>query len=180
MDIRVTVSGLDSIDEDFKAFQTELAAKVKASMDSVGTDMKNALREHIQKDVYDKYSPKEYERRSDNPGLGRPLIDMEANVTVNNRGAGLSLIYSPTGEHENTAWHTADGDALIGRIENKNPPYFAKAQRAVPRRPFWQEFVNEMTDQDQMAVYFIQAMREQGIEVEMGDGVEREAEDGAY
>lgn len=180
MDITVTVTGLESIDEDFKAFQKELSAKVAAAMDDVGADMSFALQEHIQKDVYDKYSPKVYQRRSENGSLGRPLIDPQANITINNRGEGLSLIYSPTGEHSNASWHTADDDDLIRRIEQKSPPYFAKAQGKVPPRPFWQNFVNEMTDQDKMAIYFAQAMREQGIEVELDTGVEREAADGDY
>lgn len=177
----INVSGEESIDADFKAFQKELISSVEKAMDDVGADMIEALKKHIETDVYKAYpNPKEYERRSKNSELGRALNDMKANTTVYNKGAGVSLEYKPTGEHENSAWHTADGDDLIGRIEKKNPPYFKKAQGMVPERPFWQNFVNEMIEGEELERFFVSAMLMRGVEIEESGGVVRESGDGDY
>lgn len=180
MELTVRVSGLESIDEDFKAFQAELSAAVRGAMDDVGERMKDALRRHIEQDVYEAYTPEVYQRRSENLLLGTPLNNMDANAYVWNHGAGLTLDYLPTGEHETRKWSGADGDALVGRIEKKSPPYNWGDEK-VPARPFFQNFVDEMTAQGELGRFFVEAMRAQGIVVEDdGAGVARESGDGEY
>lgn len=180
MELNVTVSGLESIDNDWKAFQADFTEKLRKAMDDVGADMLDALKKHIISDVYGAYRPKTYQRRSKDESLGTPLSDMAKNATVYNKGAGVTLDYSPTGAHANENWHTADGNDLIGRIEKKSPPYFQKAQNKVPERPFWQNFVNEMVDQGELERYFAAAMAMQGEIVETGGAVTREPQDGEY
>lgn len=180
MELTVKVSGLESIDEDFKAFQAELSAAVRGAMDDVGERMKDALKRHIEQDVYDEYSPKVYQRRSENLLRGTPLNNMDANTFVFNKGAGLTLDYLPTGEHEVKKWSDEDGDDLVGRIEKKSPPY-NWGDDQVPARPFFQNFVDKMTTQGELGRYFIDAMRDQGVIVEDdGAGVVRESGDGEY
>ena len=174
------MTGLESIEEDLKAFQTQLASAVQASMDEVGEDMKEALLRHINEDVYAVYEPKVYKRRSENFLRGTPLNDMDENTYIWNKGAGVTLQYLPTGEHETQRWSGADGDALVGRIERKDPAYNWGNSR-VPKRPFFQNFVAEMTDEGELERLFIRAMRSQGMDVESdGTGVVREQEDGEY
>lgn len=180
MDLSIRISGLESIDEDFKAFQSEVSAAVRGAMDGVGERMKDALKRHIEQDVYEAYTPKVYQRRSENLLLGTPLNNMDANTYIFNKGAGVTLDYLPTGDHAVAKWSGADGDALVGRIEKKSPPY-NWGDDQVPERPFFQNFTDEMTDGGALARYFAEAMLEQGVIVEEdGSGVVRDGEDGAY
>ena len=182
MELSVTVTGLETLDEDLKAFQAELAGKVTASMDGVGERMKDALAAHIETDVYGAYSPRQYKRRSEDGSRGKPLSDMTANAKVYNKGAGLSLHYKPTGDHEIRKWSGVDGDDLIGRIEKKDPMYhFYPTEGEIPDRPFWQNFVSEMIEGGALDDYFAAEMLLQGIVVEREDGgVLREPGDGEY
>lgn len=181
--LRVEVIGENSIDEELTAFlkQTINPAVTKA-LDSVGVDMAGALKRHIQTDVYDAYTPKVYERRSEHPGAGTPLDDMNANALTYNHGSSLTFAYKPTGEHSNPTWHSVDGDDLIGRIEKHDPEYrWLPKNGTLPNRPFWQNFVNEMIDQKEMEYYFVAAMIMQGITDITADGdLTRESGDGQY
>lgn len=89
------------------------------------------------------------------------------------------------------------GDALIRRIETgegydwtapkyamKKAAKYAKEhgteETPFPPRPFWQRFVDEMTDGNAMETEIFWKMRENGFDIEMDEGVIREAEDGDY
>ena len=171
----VNIIGNDSLEKDFKEWQIQLAKEVQAAMDDVGADMRAALARHVDTDVYGAYTPKEYERRGDG-GLGAQAM----RATIYNHGAGVSLEYKPSGNHENASWHTADTDELIGRIENKNPPYFKAAQRIVPKRLFWKNFVDEMVDDGELEDSFVRAMQMRGEEITADGNMAREANDGSY
>ena len=176
----IHINGNGTLEQDLVLFQAELAKRVGNAMNDVGADMQDALARHIETDVYNKYSPIQYQRRSENHGLGTPLNDMQANSHIYNKGAGVTIEYKPTGAHENASWNTANGDDLIGRIEKKNPPYFKKAQGKVPLRPFWQNFVDEMVDDGMLENFFAAAMRRQGEQVIEEGTIVRDANDGAY
>lgn len=180
MELTIRIDGLNEIDKEFQDIQNQIAAAVRSSMDVVGIQMKNALKSHIETDVYDYdvYTPDVYKRRSENPALGTPLNDMDANTYIFNKGAGVTLQYLPTGEHTTKKWHDADGDDLVGRIEKFEPPY---NWGDAPPRPFFQNFVAEMVDQNELERYFMEAMAGNGFLVESDEtGVIRESEDGDY
>ena len=197
MKLTVSVDGLDTIDQDFSRIQQELAAAVQASMASVGAFMKDALQRHIETDVYNAYTPKVYPRRSETPAFGAPLSDMEANTAVNNRGAGVTLTYLPSGTHSGTtadlpqssSYYNPDnprpikpnpvhGDNLIRRIETGQGYDW---DTDVPARPFWQNFVNEMEGVGGLFDAFAAAMAAQGFIVTADGGmVEPDAADRTY
>lgn len=176
----ININGNGTLDSDMLTFQSEIVKMVSSAMNDVGADMQDALARHIDKDIYNMYSPVRYERRSENGGLGTPLNDIKANSRIYNHGAGVSLEYKPTGDHANASWHTADADELIRRIETKSPPYFPKAQKRVPSRPFWQNLVNELVDEGMAEHYFAAAMRRRGEEVIEDGAIIRDANDGVY
>ena len=180
MELTIGISGLESLDKDLKDMQTRIETAVRNSMDTIGVQMKDALKTHIETDVYDAYTPTVYKRRSEHPSLGTPLNDMDANTYIFNKGAGVTLVYLPTGDHAVSKWSGADGDNLVGRIEKKSPAY-NWGDDDVPERPFFQNFVSEMTDEGELERFFMEAMAGNGFIVESdGSGVIRESEDGYY
>lgn len=209
MELSINVSGIDGLDKDFQAFQQKLGHQVKDAVAAMEAPLKDDLAVHIEHDVYDAYTPKEYPRRRDNPDFGIPLIDMDANVTYYNKvdgptffdvGGGLSFSYKPDGSHSGT---TADlpnesdnydadnpesikpkpvhGDDLIRRIETGEGYDWKFKGKGPGKREFWQKFVNEEMD-GRMAQHFANAMRAQGVEdlqIDWSDVV-REEGDGSY
>ena len=155
--VKIEASGFETIEKEVKGILS--AAKTRAVSNAVYADMKDALEEHIRDDVYSKaiYEPKNYLRRNEHPGMGVSLRDAVTNDKYTKQigpfdyatmdwVAGLS--YEPTGEHENSEWYGVDGDLLIGRIEKKEPPYQyePKKGKGIPKRPFWQLFVEELIE----------------------------------
>jgi hypothetical protein len=190
IELKFEVTGQASLDAEFRGFQALLADGMKKSLLEVNAKMQEALKEHIEQDVYYAYVPRVYERRSLNPGFGTPLSDLQANVgfsvtevQMHEKGVGgqTRFQYKPTGQHANSVWSGTDGDALIGRLENKSPAY-RWGNRKVPERPFWQNFVDEMVDGGKAEDFFVDGMNFYApqLEVEAGGGVERESGDGDY
>lgn len=209
IELKFEVTGQNSLDAEFRSFQALLASGMKKSLQEVNAEMQKALQKHIETDVYKAYIPSEYERRSDNATLGKPLSDLEANVAFANTPVPLvtdkeikgqtSFHYLPSGEHSVKRWSSTtpqayldkvrlhppiinvDGDELIRRIETMNPRYNWKRPDLRPR-PFWQNFVDEMIDGGKAEEIFVDGMNfyASQLEVEAGGGVERESGDGDY
>jgi len=186
------VTGQDSLDAEFRGFKALLAMSMKKALEQVNTEMQEALKRHIERDVYaaSVYKPKVYKRRSEHSGMGAPLSDMKTNVgfsdtqaSVEPQGVGAmtQFHFIPTGEHTVSKWHTADGNELIGRIEHKSPPY-TWGNNSVPERPFWQNFVDEMVDEGEAAEMFERAMTLMAptLELEADGSIIREPNDGTY
>lgn len=193
-DIELTfeVTEEESLDADMRAIMNELIGASVYALEKVEEVTTETLRKHINSDVYPKYPPRVYKRRSEDPSLGTPLNDMQKNVTQFKPFGGRTsdtsfavtggISYDPTGEHQVLRWHDADENELIGRIENFRPPYnwYPKDPPPIPERPFWQNTVGEMTDGGEAERAIIWAFGEKGIELDMDSGVERESSDGDY
>jgi len=188
IELNFTVTGAETLDEDVKAFlKGTVNPALEKALREVGADMAAALKKHIDTDVYGAYKkPRVYKRRKDDNSLGTPLNDVSdiwgsgGNATAYADGRHVTLDYSPSGTHKVKAWSDQDGNALIGRIEKKNPPYkYESQERTIPERPFWQNFVNEMVDEGRLDEFFTNAMALAGVEV-VPEGVTREGKDGTY
>lgn len=189
--ISVEASGFEAIEKEAKTFFTASVARELANV--VYADMKEALEQHIREDVYQEYpDPKMYKRRKDDPRRGTSLLASVDDVnytkqigpfdyTTGQVVAGLS--YEPTGEHENWRWSDASGDDLIGRIEKKDPKYNWEPKNGeIPKRPFWQRFVEEMIEGGRFARVVEAELKRRGI-AEMTDhitDVVRDNADGNY
>ena len=189
--VKIEASGFDEIEKEARKIIT--AAKGRAISNAVYADMKEALEAHIRSDVYKGYYPKMYKRRSDEPRRGISLAESVTDQRYTKQigpfdyasmelVAGLS--YEPTGEHDETwRWSDASGDALIGRIEKKDPPYnWEPKKEKIPERPFWQLFIEEMIEGGRFARTVEAELKKLGI-AEPEDhitGVTRQNEDGNY
>jgi len=166
----------------------EIQTKIGAALADVRDDMRATLARHVEKDVYKAYpNPIEYERRGMNGGLQGQALTATVHaspVGADGKNYRIYLEYKPDGSHPDSAdWRQPPihGDELISRIEKWDPKYpYPPRYRKLPRRPFWQNFVEELVDDGMADVYFAQALRAQGEDVEEDYGVEREAEDGTY
>lgn len=190
--ITIEASGFESIKKEADLIFTARVARELANV--VYADMKDALESHIKEDVYWEYTPKKhgYERRSEDPRRGTSLIaavededytkqlepyDYSVGAVV----AGLS--YEPTGEHENRWWSDTDGDELIGRIEKKDPKYnWEPKDGSLKKRPFWQNFVEEMIEGGRFARVIEEELKRRKIAepTDHIDGVTRDNSDGNY
>ena len=134
---KVTVSGLETIDEDFELESRKIEKAFPQALQYVGSEMIVSLQKHIFEDWYKQYTPKVYERRTDNISLGTPL-GAEANMDVQVNNNTLDFTYEPTGEHANETYHTRDGDTLI--------EFLQVGAEGIPPRPFWNQFVEEQAN----------------------------------
>lgn len=187
MQLNVAISGTEEIDREFQQFQTELGGKVRGALETVGEDMKFSLARHIDEDVYNAYNPKRYIRRGGNGGLEGQALETRPSIGGAGIDSSVTLDYEPSGAYpEHVDWDDVDGDALIGRIENKTPPYNWEPRGGMKRRPFWQRFVNEMTDGGFLESSFVSALGmfhmgpEERRDLASDGNVVRESGDGDY
>ena len=184
------------------------ADKMQRIAESVGNEMKDTLAHRIEEDVYKEYTPRVYPRRSEHPGYGTPLDDMEKNVDLYPKSipgkAEITFSYKPNGSHSGTFGDFYDekkllrihkkasdpvkpnpvhGDDLIRRIEtgrgyDYRPSSKAKHPFTEPR-PFWANFVAEMLEGGGFDGALKRAFRAEGIEI-TDVHTERENGDGNY
>lgn len=186
--VKIEASGFEEIEKEAKLILNAKASREISN--AVYADMKEALEQHVKDDVYRSYYPEKYLRRSENPSFGTSL--QKSAETAKQIGpfdystmewvGGLD--YEPTGEHENSEWYGVDGDLLIGRIEKKEPPYQYEPRKGkgIPKRPFWQLFVEELIEGGRLERTVEAELKRLGI-AEPGDhitGVIRDDADGNY
>ena len=208
MNIKVAVTGLESIDADYNAEILNIKMAAAYALYNVFEDAKDALVRHIEEDVYSPavFTPTVYPRRSEHPEFGPALTDMATNlrpyepIPADMTGAnwgGFKMSYMPSGEHRGT---TADLEAggsgeprpikayppYGDRVDNNNLIYRIETGRGYTwrrrpgERPFWQNFIDEMTDGGEFAKSFARHMTAQKYAVEDVGDVTRDYEDGNY
>lgn len=184
------------------------ADKMQRIAESIGNVMKETLEHRIEEDVYKEYRPHVYPRRSEHPGYGVALNDMEKTVTLFPKSipgkAEVTFVYQPSGEHSGTFGDFYDenkllrlhkkasdpikpnpvhGDDLIRRIETgRGYDYHPSSKDRHPftePRPFWGNFVSEMLEGGEFDRAVTDAFRAEGIEIE-NVHTERENGDGNY
>ena len=164
-------TGITDFDKQLSTFMNKLAGDVSTAVSTALDDAKETLRQKILSEVEsdDVYTPKVYKRRSERSGRGAPLSDMNAYSKIiqpiaQNMNGRLNvtsrLYYNPQGGHTVKKWHTADYNDLIGRIEKKSPPYtWEPKDGAIPPRPFWQHFIDEMVGKKELEKAFVWALK---------------------
>lgn len=180
MTVGVRVEGTETLKKDLLAAMKEIGRACAGSLvNFAAPDMKDLLRQHIQKDVYDQWEPTEYIRRKEAGGI----IDIEHSGSVHPSEGSVSeeaivvamkLRYKPDGSSEQ--WnHPAYGDDLIRRIETGQGYEWRKHPGP---RPFWTNFLNEAIEGNAFADSVLRGLEIQGITVEGFPYAEREGTDG--
>lgn len=142
MNFRVVASGLESLQKEVdEQFMARVDKAVEAGLKHVASDMKANLQEHIQHDVYDKYTPTDYIRREYNGGMIDPqFIDYAIQNNV------LTFDYEPptspsNWKRANHWWDYDDNDDMIRAIQSGRR--YPTATPDAEARPFWSNFVKE-------------------------------------
>lgn len=181
IDLQVKTVWGNTLEDDLADQMKGLTGALAVALDGVITITKDRIKSHVKKDVYDKWNPTEYERRREHGGI----IDVEGATRVTGPQIGMigktpavafSLNYKPDGE--SYQWERPrDGDYLIQRIETGEGYEWGTHPGA---RPFWQNFVNEMIDQNELGDALYREMIALGIEIDGFPSVSRESGDGEY
>lgn len=153
MDINVTMSGLDSLQKEIdEKFLPRVDKAVEAGLMHVASDMRASLKEHVEKDVYAKYSPNTYERT----GAMADDSSIDTDVTGGDR---LILTYSFPTESETPYYK--DSDDVIRAIQGGtvHGVYLWKVHKTIPERPFWNDFVGEQLVEGKAQYSFVAGMR---------------------
>lgn len=137
------ISGTETITEDFEKIKSKLNVDINDSLNRMSIYLITQLQNHINTDVYKKYYPHEYKRRSENSLLGRSLLSEEyMDLQVN--GTRLSFTYLPSGEHQNSKWNLKDGNDLINVLQTAIGYRWESEYDKIPPRPFWNLFIEDV------------------------------------
>lgn len=153
------VGKFSGFEQDVAVLEKRVKNAFRASRQALADDMRLCLQDHVEYDVYSKFQPIEYVRRGESGGLA----DMKVSATVysdeRDGGMNLTLLYQPSGATDGEGHDIdphVDGDDLINRIEKKDPEY--NWRRKPPKRPFFSNFVQEMTDGGRAEETLVRAM----------------------
>lgn len=139
------VGRIEGLDTDVAALLAEVKSAITAAMPNIERESEDALKYHVQKDVYDAFEPTRYKRRKENGGLIDTKQSDGVFVTYSDQDS-MTLHYNPTGWSDQAApYWVLNNDALIRRIESAYPPYNWKGEMPGPR-PFFTPFVVEMLE----------------------------------
>lgn len=206
LNISASQMTLDDLVKDFGEALPE--DKMHRIAEYVGNEMKETLEYRIEEDVYKEYRPRVYPRRSEHPGYGVALNNMEKNVDIFPQSipgkAAVTLSYKPDGSHSGTFgdFYNAEqlarihkkssdpikpnpvhGDDLIRRIETgRGYDYRPSSKTKHPftePRPFWGNFVTELIEGGGFDKAVQDAFKAEGIEI-TDVHAERERGDGNY
>lgn len=158
METKITTE-IIGIKEDLKKEHENIKKQVDYALLDVGVELQSDLRERLFQDWYKRYTPNQYERRTDDNSLGIPLGGDE-NFEIYVKRQTLEFSYEPTGHHANPEWSERNGDNLISWIQAEHN--YAEEEngeiiQTIPSRPFWNNFVDEIMDGGFMGK-FIKAM----------------------
>lgn len=161
---KFSLSGIETIDTDFLTCRGCIRNARDIALRAVDRDWRDRLKEHIQKDVYDEYETRVYERRSENTLLGLPLESEERMVTdIQDFSASrtkLMLFYEPSTRNERYSPNTefSFGDYMIEVIEIGYGYHFQAEE--IPARPFFSNMLEEEFDDGLTEFSFVGAMNE--------------------
>ena len=167
---KVTVEEVEPLEDDLQTERKKIKAQIPVALGYVGSEMKDSLERHLYADWYTGYRSSVYERRTDDPRLGKSITD-ESNISVTNRGQTLIFDYHPSGLHANPDWSTEGGDPLIERIQNG---LWRENEIIVPPRPFWNNFVEEQFDEKIMENFIHGMLPYYEVESETGKDIKTE------
>ena len=164
------------LEEDFGKEVNSIKKEVNYALTQTGVELAHDLQSTLNREWYNKYKPKVYKRRTDDPSLGTPIgSDENFDETYTDPTKQmLYFAYNPTGRHIKPAWSERNGDSLIAWIQNEHN--YANKETGeidftIPARPFWNIFVREQENGGLMEK-FIKAMSPKYTVIEDRDKID--------
>ena len=143
------IQGVESIQEDYDEFNRKVSRATEYGLKALASELTPALQRHIQKDVYEAYTPEQYQRRYNNPQYGRSIFDagnMNWNLTRIGGRDGVEFTYEPNGRntyYPNSDYYV-DSDSLITVLQEDRGYLWFNGGGIGTKRPFWNNFVDEV------------------------------------
>lgn len=135
--VSVKLAGINSVNKDYKVFNVSVYRAMQIGLTAVGSELTKQLQKHIQTDVYNAYTPKDYIRRTEHGGL----IDSRY-MKLSQRSMAVELTYLPSGFNSKYPDNSyKSGDDLIHSIETSH--YSWAGTDDIPERHFWNNFVED-------------------------------------
>lgn len=150
--LEIKIEGVESLAKEFTdEFMPRVDKAITAGLKAVANDMTASLREHIQTDVYDAYTPDDYVRRGKHVG---GMLDEDNFPDVESAVKGNTLTYFYSFKPKPSSWYSgrddyeeyADGDDSIRAIQTgKGYPTVGDLYEngELVKRPFWTNFVTD-------------------------------------
>lgn len=175
IDLSFEVTGADTLIKDLESELDDMVAKFAAVGETASSVAESTLENHIQKDVYDKWSPKIYERTGgitlERGVTTVPFLPARQGMKI---GVGFRLRYRPDGTSEQ--WENpAHSDDLIRRIESGRGYEWKKHPGP---RPYWTNYTEELLRGDTLAQAVLFALMGQGLAVDGSIEIENTDGDG--
>lgn len=138
IDVKVTVSGVEGLQQELDTEEKAIRTALPSALYQVGGEMVGRLQTFLRDVWYKGYTPKQYERRTDDPSLGISIMDI-TNILYSANSNSLAFEYIPGGTHAiDYGLPLNTGDELIEAIQTGN------LVGNPPKRPFWNMFVEDM------------------------------------
>lgn len=137
------LEGLNAIDKEYKKEIKKIDNAIPAGLVSVGEDLCESLQQHVEKDVYGKYSPKSYVRTGEMADLNN------MNVSIN----GSILDFEYRFRTESNPPYFENSDDVIRAIQDSEYLWDV-GQMNIPKRPFWDEFYAEQIGDSKVDISF--------------------------
>lgn len=160
MFLKVTVSGIKEANDELQGQINGVQKKIPSALGLVATEMISSLRDSINENVYDRYEPKKYIRRTE--GGRFPPLESKDYMEYSTSGSTLQFGYFPSGEHEIKGWHERDKDDLIKWLQ--------ESHGRIPARPFWEIFLAQQ--ETECLTAFAEGMKPYEVSVSNGERVD--------
>lgn len=147
MSIQIT-GKIIGLKEDLAKEEKSIKKQANYALTQTGVELARDLQSTLHREWYKRYTPKVYQRRTDNPKLGTP-IGADENFGDTNTDVAknmLEFVFNPTGQHANRDWNSRSGDKLITWLQNEHnyaDEETGEIDFTIPARPFWNIFLQE-------------------------------------
>lgn len=141
--LKFDLNGLNAIDKDYKKELKKINNAIPAGLVSVGEDLCEALQQHVEKDVYAKYTPKSYVRTGEMADINNMNVSITGNV-LNFEYKFNTESESPYFENSDDVIRAVQDSQYLWDVNNLN----------IPQRPFWDEFYAEQIGDGKVDISF--------------------------
>lgn len=148
---KVEVSGIDSLDKDYEEQLQTIDKAIPAGLSVVGNEMAAALQRHVKNDVYAAYKPKSYKRTGEMGDI--------SNMTSTIDKTSNTLAFEYRFGTESARPYFKDSDQVIAAIQDSDYLWNV-SNRDIPKRPFWDNFFNELFSDNRVDEYFARGMNQ--------------------
>lgn len=139
------VTGLESLEKDYEKQLKHIDDAIPAALNVVGSEMKALLAQYVKEDVYNAYKPKKYKRTGE--------MGDQNNMAVTVDRSSKTLTFDYHFDTKSAKPYFEDSDDVIAAVQDSKYLWNVD-KRDIPERPFWDNFYNDLFNDDKVDDYF--------------------------